>query len=286
MKIGMLTGLWFIAESAPVSTSLERIAALGLHYCDLHGVFHAGPAHLTSEDCVSLKAQMSALGLEPRNYVLHAPYNLASATDTELEQDFAYLCHGIDLALGWGIHQLMLNAGQWAYGVNRSKAWGTAVHFLQRVCDYAQVRQVLIAIESEPYVWFLVNDITSTLKMVEDVDRPNFTVLVDLGHMALARESPEDLERLNGLIVHAHFSDHELNRHTNQVIGSGTTRTAEYLAKLKAMDIDRQVSRFGYDQLVVSFELGAPGDRIPDPDDRVRQSLDYVLEIAPYMTIK
>jgi hypothetical protein len=47
-----------------------------------------------------------------RNYVLHAPHNLASASEAELEPCFAYLQDGIYLALDWGINQLMLNAGQ------------------------------------------------------------------------------------------------------------------------------------------------------------------------------
>jgi hypothetical protein len=51
------------------------------------------------------------------------------------------------------------------------------------------------------------------------------------------------------------------------------------------MDIDRGVRRFGYDELVVSFELGAPGDQISDPDERVRRSLDYVRQIAPFINL-
>ena len=121
--------------------------------------------------------------------------------------------------------------------------------------------------------------------MMEDVDRLDFTALVDLGHKALAREGPEDLQRLCGSIIHAHFSDHEPYLHTNQTVGTGFTPTGEYLDALRAMEIDRSVERFGYDELVVSFELGAPGDSIDDPDDRVRRSIEYVRQVAPYMTL-
>ena len=286
MKIGMLTGLWFVAESADLTVSLRRAAALGFRYVDLHGVFHAGPAHLTPAERLAVRDEMAALGLEPRNYVLHAPYNLASASPAKLERCYQYLKEGIDLAVLWGVKQLMLNAGQWAYGVSREAAWAQAVRFLQRVCDYALPRGVYIAQEAEPYVWFLVNDITSTLRMMADVDRPNLTTLIDLGHMALAREGPADLARLWGSIIHAHFSDHEPLRHTNQVIGTGCVPIADYLQALQALDIDRQMQHFGYDELVISLELGAPGDRIADPDDRVRHSLQYLRQIAPDVTLK
>jgi sugar phosphate isomerase/epimerase len=287
MKIGVLTGIWSVAESATLLDSLERVAALGFRYVDLHGPFHAGPIHLSQADRLAVKDRLQTLGLIPRNYVLHPLKNIASSTESELEQSLAYLQEGIDLALSWGINSLELNAGQWVYGLSRDECWMKVVGFLQRVCDYAAPREFYIAQETEPYVWFLVNDVTSTIRMMEDVDRPNFTTLVDLGHMALARECPDDLNRLGDSIIHVHFSDHEFLQHTNQVIGTGITHTGDYLEGLRRMNIDQQVSRFGYDEIVVSFELGVPGagDQIESADDWVRRSLAYVQEIAPYMSL-
>jgi sugar phosphate isomerase/epimerase len=285
MKIGMLTGIWFVAEAATLQASLRRAAALGFRYVDLHGPFHAGPIHLSESERRDLKAEMVALGLTPRNYVLHPLCNVPAASQAEIEKTYAYLTEGIDLAVSWGINQIMFNSGQWVYGRDRADAWAKSVRFWQRICDYAAPCGVFIAQEAEPYVWFLVNDTASTLRMREDVDRPNFVTLVDLGHMALAREGPELLSQLGDSIIHAHFSDHEAYRHTNQTIGTGITRTADYLETLRRMDIDRQVKRFGYDELVISFELGAPGDTIADPDDWVRRSIQHVLQIAPYMSL-
>jgi sugar phosphate isomerase/epimerase len=285
MKIGMLTGLWYVAESASLIDSLRRAAALGFHYVDIHGVFHGGPAHLTAIERRAVKDELCALGLKPRNYVLHAPHNIPSSSDVELERSFDYLTEGVELALEWEINQLMLNAGQWDYCRRRSEAWERSVRFLQRMCDYASPRDIFIAQEPEPYVWFLVNDIASAKRMLEDVDRPNFTVLVDLGHMALARENPAELSLLNDAIIHAHFSDHQPFLHTNQEIGTGFAPIGDYLDMLHRMDVDHLVQRFGYEELVVSFELGVPGDQIPDPDERVRRSIQHVLQIAPYLSL-
>jgi sugar phosphate isomerase/epimerase len=285
MKIGMLTGLWYVAGQATLVESLQRAAALGFRYVDLHGVFHAGPAQLSWQARHQVKVELETLRLKARNYVLHSPHNPACASAAQLAASFEYLREGLDLCALWGINQLMLNPGQWVYGVPRQQAWENALRFIQTVCDDAASRGIFIALEAEPYVWFLVNDIPSTVHMLADVDRENFSVLVDLGHMGLSRESPADLAQLGDRIIHAHFSDHEQFRHTNQVIGTGVTPTADYLEWLREMDIDRQVRRFGYDDLVVSFELGAPSDQIPDPDDRVRRSLDYVRQIAPFMSL-
>jgi sugar phosphate isomerase/epimerase len=284
MKIGMLTGLWYVAEKATLVESLRRAAALGFRYVDLHGVFHAGPVQLSRSERRQVKIELEELGMQARNYVLHAPHNPASPNPAEAEASFQYLCEGIALCEDWGINQLMLNPGQWIYGLARHHAWQNAVRFLQRVCDYAKARNIFIAQEAEPYVWFLVNDIPSTVRMLQDVERENFTVLVDLGHMGLSRERPEDLAQLGDRIIHAHFSDHEQLRHTNQVIGTGVVRIADYLEWLRKNEIDQLARRYGYDELVVSFELGAPGDQIPDPDDWVRRSLKHIRQIAPDMS--
>ena len=169
MKIGMLTGLWFVADGATLIKSLRRAAALGFRYVDIHGVFHGGPAHLKPGERLTVKTEMKAL--------------------------------------------------------------------------------------------------------------------VDLGHMALAREGPEELARVGDAIVHAHFSDHKPFMHTNQVIGTGFTRTKDYLDELRRMGIDQRVKRFGYDELVISFELGVPGNRIGDPEDWVKRSIQHIQQIAPDMTL-
>lgn len=285
MKIGMLTGIWSIAEKATLIESLRRAAAFGFRYVDLHGVFHAGPTHLNVQERLAVKAELETLGLVPRNYVLHPPHNPASANQAELEQNFSYLQEGIEMARLWGINQLMLNAGQWDFDAPRQDSWGKAVLFLQRLCDYALTQDFYIAIEPEPYVWFLVNDLTSTKRMISDVDRPNFTVLLDLGHLALERQSPEALQQVADVIINAHFSDHKPYLHTNQVIGTGFAPTLVYLEALRRIDIDRRMQRFGYDEMVVSLELGVPGDRIDDPDAWVRRSLQYVLQAAPFMSL-
>ena len=285
MKIGVLTGIWYTSEGRSLLESLERAAALGFRYVDLHGVFHAGPAHLTQQDALAVKHEMEVLGLRPRNYVCHALHNIPTADDAACEENLDYLNRALDLALLWDVYQMMLNAGQWVFGVERKLAWARTVSFLQQLCDYAASREVFIVQEAEPYVWFLVNDTASTLRMIEDVDRANFTTLVDLGHMALAREGPEELERLSESIIHAHFSDHEPYRHTNQTIGTGFAPMGEYLDALRTLGIDGLVERFGYDELVVSFELGAPGDTIDDPDTWVQDSIDFVRQVAPTMTL-
>ena len=282
MRLGMLSGLWWIAEGLSAVESLDRMAALGFRTVDLHGVFHAGPRHLSARERLAVGARLEHLGLEARNYVLHAPQNIPEAGETQRRDNVAYLREGIDLAASWGIRQLMLNAGRWVYGLPREEAWRRSVGFLQEVCDYAAERGVWIAQETEPYVWFLVHDLASARAMAADVDRSNFVHLLDLGHMALSREAELDVMSVADDVIHAHLSDHEPMRHTNQVVGTGCLATADYLGWLRALEERGCLERFGYDELVVSFELGMPGDTITDADDRVRRSLEHVRGVASF----
>lgn len=285
MKIGMLTGLWFVSEKASLIQSLQRAASLGFHYVDIHGVFHAGPAHLSATERKAVRTELTNLNLTARSFILHPPINIPGANSLEFEQSQRYLEEGIDLAASWNINQIMLNAGQWIYGMTREIAWEKSVRFFQLICDYAASRDIFIAQEAEPYVWFLVNDIRSSKRMLADVERENFTILVDLGHMALTRENPQDLFEIGDAIIHAHFSDHQAYQHTNQIIGTGIARVADYLVMFNQMEIDRRVHRFGYDELVIAFEMGIPGDTIQEPDEWVKQSLNHVLACAAKQSI-
>jgi sugar phosphate isomerase/epimerase len=285
MKLGILTGLWFVAHEATVLESIKSVNELGFRYIDLHGTYHAGPHHLSSDEIRRVKVDLNHSNMEPRCYVLHSPLNIASATNDELEYCVRFYEEGIEIAAEWNINQIMLNAGQWAWDKSRIDSWNTSVSFLRRVCDHAAKYGIFISLEAEPYVWYMLNDLRSSIQMMNDIDRPNVAVVVDLGHMALAREGAIELGSIADTIIHAHASDHEVDKHTNQILGTGFARLGDYLLALHEMEIDKKVNRFGYEELVISFELGFPGDQIQDPQEWVNRSINHIRKLAPFVTL-
>lgn len=281
MKIGMLSGLWSIAGNLDAVSTVSRVADLGFHYIDFQGVLHAGPSHLDEKQVQAIAAALTDHGMEARNYVLHAPYNIPTASEEQLRESYEYLHEGMRTAKRWGIRQLMLNAGRWSTDVSRSTGWSKAVAFLKSVCDLADREGFLVAIESEPYVWFVLSDLESTLRMVRDVDRRNFGILLDLGHCALERQSPERLVEVVPHLMHVHFSDHQAERHTNQVIGTGVCPLSEYVRALMDAGADNAVAQYGYFELVGSMELGFPGDCIPDPEAWAVRSRENIQAKCP-----
>jgi hypothetical protein len=61
MKQGILTGIWYIAESASLTDSLGRAKGQGFQYVDLQGIFHVRPEHLDRKERQAVRDRMKVL---------------------------------------------------------------------------------------------------------------------------------------------------------------------------------------------------------------------------------
>ena len=120
-------------------------------------------------------------------------------------------------------------------------------------------------------------------KMIEDVDVPNLFANIDIGHLAITRESPKTLEKLKDRILHVHISDNDGKAHANWIIGRGVTRVPDYLRKLIEMGIGETCARHK-EAAVASLELGEIGQKVKDPGQYVRESLEYLSNNVPEIT--
>jgi hypothetical protein len=135
---------------------------------------------------------------------------------------------------------------------------------MQAMCEYGERCSVSIPQEPEPCVRFLVDDLVSAQEMRSDVSRPNFGLLVDLGHMGLERESTADLGPAADAALHAHFSDRQANQHTDQVIGTGAMPLGEMMAGLRRLQVDDLVCAPGVTTSWVSpLSWGLPATPSP-----------------------
>ena len=85
--------------------------------------------------------------------------------------------------------------------------------------------------------------------------------------MSQFKQNPSNLARLKYVIIYAHFSDNSLDLYTNQIIRTGSTPKADHLAMLRQLEIDKLAARIGNQGLVVSLEMGIPGDPIKAPKE-------------------
>ena len=108
----------------------------------------------------------------------------------------------------------------------------------------------------------------------------NLFANVDVGHLAITREPPVALEKLRGRVLHVHISDNNGKIHANYIIGKGVTCIPGYIKKLIEMGIDETCAQHG-EVTVASMELGEIGQEIKDPDEYVRESLEYMEKNVP-----
>ena len=181
----------------------------------------------------------------------------------------------IDEAVDMGAEGIGLTAG--AYVPERSKeAFEKLLLSCRELCEYAKKKDGF-TVEVEQFDYDFHNRLligsSDTAKRLAEEMRPydNFGLLVDLSHIPLIRETPEEcLEKLKGYVTHVHIGNAVCNSPDSYLYGDFHPR---FSLENSAVGID-EIRRFlkklfetGYfkrKRPVVSFEVKAwPGD---DPD--------------------
>lgn len=284
MKLGVITSLWAYAEELSVVESLNRIAALGLRHVDILGILHGNPLDLSQTEKEDINHCLHSLELIVGSLILLPPGNIATDNAAERRKCLDYVQAGIDFISYLGGTQVLINGGKRVFGSPHSKSWENAVDFIREASSYAQSKHVYITVEAEPYVYFLVNDLETTLKFVTDVNHPQCMTVLDMGHMNLSRDAPGSLIRAKAWTLRVHLSENDGILHANDILGSGTVDLAAYLQALENMKFEETCDKYGID-LVAVMELGVLGDNIPDPDEYARQSMDHVLKVVPHLEL-
>lgn len=284
MKLGAITSLWAYAEGLSISASLKRIAALGLCHVDILGILHGDPRSLADSETAKIRSCIRDLDLVFGSLILIPPGNIASIDDNEREECWEYVKAGIDQAAYWGGTQVLCNAGQRAFGTPHPQSWATSVEFLSRASRYAREKGIFLTIEAEPYVHYLVNDLDTTLRMVEAVDHPNCMAVLDVGHLNLSRDAPLGLVPIKKWTMRVHLSENNGLLHANDILGTGTVDFQSYLNAFEQMEFG-QVCKEKEMDFVAVMELGVLGQPIPDPDFFATRSLDNLLKMAPFLDI-
>jgi sugar phosphate isomerase/epimerase len=284
MKLGIITSLWAYAESLSVLDSLQRISDLGLKHVDILGILHGDPLKLSSSQKLQIEARLQSLDIVIGAMIMLPPGNIASIDEEEISRCKNYLYAGINFISSIGGRQILINGGKRSFVLPHSKSWDNSVNFLRELSEYAQKREVFITVEAEPYVYFLVNDLDTTINMVKAVNHPNCMTVLDVGHMNLSRDAPQSLETIKPWVTRIHLSENDGLLHANDVLGTGNVDIASYLNTFKEMDFEATNRKHGIDFVAV-MELGVLGTPIPNPDDYARRSMEHVLEIAPFLEI-
>ena len=133
-------------------------------------------------------------------------------------------------------------------------AW--LVEGVRAVGDHAKSMGMKVAIEMNPYQFYMVRSLDTMLQFLKAVGHPNVGANADVSHLHLANDAPKRLKELQKQIMHVHLSDNNGKVHGDLPPGRGTAPLKEYLQVLKEMKYDGTVT--------IELEFSPDPDRIKD----------------------
>ena len=123
---------------------------------------------------------------------------IASTNSSKREKVMNYMKECVDFQLELGGKQVLVCWGCGVYESNvlREENWLNSVKMIQEFGRWADNRKILVDLEMDPHVYFVVGSMEKMAKMLEDVNLPNVFPNVDIGHMCITREAPQVLKNL------------------------------------------------------------------------------------------
>jgi len=134
--------------------------------------------------------------------------------------------------------------------------WKWAVEHTHELAEYASALGLELAIELEPFHLSLINNIDRMSRFLSDVDHHAARANVDISHLALAKDAPQQLSKLRGRIAHVHLSDCDGQKHGDLPPGRGVVDFPPYLRALADTGFSGTVS--------IELEYSPEPDKIVD----------------------
>lgn len=151
-----------------------------------------------------------------------------------------------------------------------SSIWDTLVESSRFCADVAATYKKVVLME--PRVGEVICSVDSMIRLIEQVNRPNFKANFDTAHFSAQRENVIlALAKLKGQFANVHVADNHPSTSQHVPIGDGSIDWKEFLSTLK---------RFGYDGYL-GLDLGLSDDLL----DGYKRSVDKLQEIAAGLNI-
>jgi sugar phosphate isomerase/epimerase len=189
--------------------------------------------------------------------------------------DYMKECCEFQLELGGRQVLVCGGCGLLRLDVPRAQAWVNSIDTIRKLAEWGLDKGILVDLEIEPQVYFLLNNTDKAARMVEDIGMCNVFVNIDIGHFALNREPPGHIEKLKSRIIQIHLSETEGLEHTNSILGTGCVDFRAYLTKAMELGIEENCARAGV-PCVAGVELGDMTRPVDDPERWVRESLEFL----------
>src|SRR6266705_3150488 len=113
----------------------------------------------------------------------------------------------LDLAYEYEAKNLLLVLGEYIWQqevIPPAEQWRWGVEACRELGDYAAERGLEIALELEPFLLSLLNNMENMVRFLDDARHPAVKANIDISHMLLSQTPPEALRSLKGRVAHVH----------------------------------------------------------------------------------
>ncbi|MEI6157631.1 MAG: sugar phosphate isomerase/epimerase [Atribacterota bacterium] len=285
MKLGINTFLYELAKY-PFQKTLESVKNLGFQYVDVVAYNSLDPTRMTAGEKKNFLNQFKDLGLVSSQLLMIGTRDIASPDSVIKKKTMDYMKKCADLQLLLGGKQVLVCWGGGIYDVSLLKAqsWINSVVMIHKYAEWAKGQGILISLEMDPHVFFVVNNMEKMARFLEDIQMPNVFPNVDIGHLCITREAPHILNKFKDRILHVHISETSSFEHTNSIIGSGVADFRAYVDQTIELGIEETCQKYG-EVAVAAIEMGDPNIVVDDPERWIQQSLLCLRRVLPEITV-
>jgi sugar phosphate isomerase/epimerase len=284
MRLALNTFVYEVGR-VPIRQALKSAGRFGFRFVEYAAYGSGDPTVMPVAERREIIAMFRDMGLKCSQLLLANTQHLASPEASLRRATMDYMKQCADFALQLGGRQVLIC---WGCGVHETRmikeqAWINSVTMIRDYAQWGLDKGILVDLELDPHVYFVVNSLQKMAKVIEDAGMPNVFPNVDIGHLEITREGPETLEKIQKRIIHAHISETDTFEHTNSIIGTGSADFKAYITKVLELGIEENCQRLG-EVAVAGIEMGEPGGVVDNPDRWVQESLDYLQRILPELT--
>ncbi len=266
-----------------IPKTFESAKRLGFTHMEFAAWGKHDPALLGKQERKDLIKSFRDNGLQCAQMILGKTINLAHADPAKREKtlDFMKTCTEIQHEMGGGKQVLVC----WGCGVHQhnlapEQSWMNTVDSLRRFAQWGLDKGVLVGLELDPHVYFVINSTHKMIKVIEDVDMPNVFPNVDIGHLYITREPPKCLEKYGKRILHIHLSETDTYIHTNDILGTGKAEFKPFVDKCIELGIEENCKQYG-ETAIAGIEVSEPGSEVDNPERWVTESLEFLKKALP-----
>ena len=281
MKLALNTYVYEVARW-PIEKTLKSAQRLGFHYTEYAACGAGDPTKMSVRKRRDLVKIHRDLDLHSSQMLLAEVEHMACPSARTRRQVLDYMQRCSEFQLELGGRQVLVC---WGCGVHLAEmlpevAWLNSIDAIRQLAQWGLKDGLLVDLEIEPHVYFILNTTDKAARMVEDIGLPNVFPNLDIGHFVINREGPQRLEKIKDKIIHIHLSETQGYDHTNSIIGTGTVDFPAYVHKAVALGIEDNCRRLG-EPCIAGIEMGEPHFPVDDPDRWMEESLTYLARKLP-----